>query len=46
MQMLNLGVTVHVIQTGQQVADRQDSQVTVETGPNAVQVVTWADQEW
>jgi hypothetical protein len=28
------------------VADRQDSQVTVETGPNAVQVVTWADQEW
>ena len=44
-QTQNLGVTVLVIQTGQQAADRQDSQVTVETGQNAVLEATWADQD-
>jgi len=44
-QTQNHGVTVLVIQTGQQAADRQDSQVTVETGQNAVLEATWADQD-
>ena len=40
------GVTVHVMLTGRQVADKQDRVHIAATGQNVVQVVIWVDQEW